>query len=251
MAAEYSGRGDPQATLSLLWGLSRGPRPGPRPRLTPAEIGAVALQMADESGLEALSMRLLAQRMGVSTMALYRYVPGKPELLDLLLELAHAELPDDLVDADWPLRLRQVATDTWSLYLRHPWMLEISTYRASLGPHSLRKYERELRAVEGAGLSDLEMDLVVAAVSDHVRGAARSACEAAAAAQRTGKTDAQWWEMHAALLAQLVDPADFPLAVRVGAAAGAEYGATTDPARSFAFGLERLIEGLERHVRGA
>lgn len=248
MAAEFSGRGDPQATLSLLWSLDAGPKPGRKPSLTPVQIGLAAMELADASGLEALSMRVLADRLGVSAMSLYRYVPGKPELLDLVVELAHAELPQDLPDDDWPVRLEEVARDAWALYLRHPWMLEISTYRASLGPHSLRKYERELQAVASAGLSDLVMDLVVASVSDYVRGAARSACEGRSAKKQTGRTDAEWWSLHACLLEQLVDPNVFPLAVRVGAAAGAEYGATTDPERSFDFGLKRLIQGLQQYV---
>lgn len=127
-------------------------------------------------------------------------------------------------------------------------MLEISTYRAALGPNSLRKYERELQAVADVGLSDLEMDLVASVVSDHVRGAARTALEGRLAAQRTGQSDAQWWDAHGELLQQLVDPQRFPLATRVGAAAGAEYGATTAPERSFEFGLQRLLDGIQAFV---
>lgn len=242
--SRFTGRGDPQTTLTLLWDLPRSTKPGRRPGLTPALIGAEAMALADASGLEALTMRTLGERLGVSAMSLYRYVPGKPELLDLIVELAYAELPETLPDAGWEERLRCVALDTWALYQRHPWMLEVSTYRASLGPHSIRKYERELRAVADAGLGDLDMDLVVAAVSDFVRGAARNAIDARVAMQATGSSDEEWWALHAGLLQQLVDPEVFPLAVRVGAKAGAEYGGTTDPARSFAFGLARLIEGV-------
>jgi AcrR family transcriptional regulator len=204
--------------------------------------------LADTSGLDALSMRALGERLGVSAMSLYRYVPGKPELLDLILELAYAELPQDLPVGDWRARLRRVARDTWDLYLRHPWMLEVSTYRASLGPHSIHKYERELSAVADAGLTDLEMDLVVATVSDYVRGAARTAVDCRFASQATGRSNDEWWDLHAGMLQQLIDPNVFPLAVRIGAKAAAEYGGTTDPARAFAFGLERLIQGLQTFV---
>lgn len=194
-------------------------------------------------------MRALGEKLGVSAMSLYRYVPGKPELLDLLLELAYAELPHDLPAGAWRVRLRRVARDTWDLYLRHPWMLEVSMYRASLGPHSIYKYERELSAVSDAGLTDLEMDLVVATVSDYVRGAASRAVEARTAGQATGRSDEEWWALHSGLLQQLVDPNVFPLAVRIGAKAGAEYGATTEPALAFEFGLERLIEGIQAFLQ--
>jgi AcrR family transcriptional regulator len=207
------------------------------------------MALADAAGLDGLSMRTLGERLGVSAMSLYRYVPGKPELLDLIVELAYAELPQRVPTGHWQDRLAQVARDSWELYLRHPWMLEVSTYRASLGPHSLRKYERELSAAADAGLDDLEMDLVVAAVSDYVRGAAHSLLAARSASQATGQTNAEWWDAHSALLADLVAPKVFPLAVRVGAAAGAAYGGTTDPERAFEFGLRCLIRGLHSHPR--
>lgn len=247
-ASRFTGRGDPQATLSLLWGLPRNARPGRKPGLSPVLIGAEAMALADADGLQALTMRALGERLGVSAMSLYRYVPGKPELLDLIVELAHAELPDALPDAGWEARLLRVALDAWALYQRHPWMLEVSAYRASLGPHSIRKYERELSALNGAGLADLDRDMVVSAVSDYVRGAARNAVDARTAGQATGESEEEWWARHAGLLQRLVDPAVFPLAVRIGAKAGAEYGCTTDPARSFAFGLARLIEGVRLYA---
>lgn len=247
MPSQFTGRGDPQATLALLWGLPRGVKSGRKPRLTPAQIGEVAIELADASGLGALTMRELGDRLGVSPMSLYRYVPGKGELLDLIVELAYSELPQEPPDGPWQVRLALVARDAWELYLKHPWMLEVSTYRASLGPYSIQKYERELGALADAGLDDVEMDLIVSSVSDFVRGAARTAVDARSATAATGHSNAEWWELHAGLLQQLVDPAVFPLAVRVGTAAGAEYGGTTDPDRSFTFGLQRLIEGIQTY----
>jgi len=195
-------------------------------------------------------MRNLGARLGVAAMALYRYVPTKDVLLELVLEAAYAKLPDDLpLRAAWPEQLRLVATDAWNLYLAHPWMLQISVQRPSLGPHAIRKYERELKSIEPAGLPDVEMDLVIATVSDFVRGSARSAIEAASASEATGLSDRGWWEAHAQHLARFVTPDQFPLAVRVGAAAGEAYGAATDPRRTFAFGLERLISGVVLHVQ--
>jgi AcrR family transcriptional regulator len=247
----YVGHGDPRSTLDLLWGNTPETRRGPRRSLTTGAVGVAALELADEGGLAALSMRNLGARLGVAAMALYRYVPTKDVLLELVLEAAYAQLPDELpVRAAWPERLRIVATDAWELYLAHPWMLQISVQRPSLGPHAIRKYERELKAIEPAGLPDVEMDLVIASVSDFVRGSARSAIEAASAPEATGVSDRGWWEAHAEHLGRLVSAEQFPLAVRVGAAAGEAYGGATDPKRTFAFGLERLIGGIVLHVQG-
>lgn len=253
-AVSYVGHGDPRATLDLLWGHAPETRRGPRRSLSTGEVGMAALQLADEGGLAALSMRNLGARLGVAAMALYRYVPTKEVLLELVLEAAYAELPDGLPDglpagAPWPEQLRTVATDAWKLYLAHPWMLQISLQRPSLGPHAIRKYERELQSIESAGLPDVEMDQVIATVSDFVRGSARSAVEAASASDATGMTDLAWWQAHAEHLGRLVKPEQFPLAVRVGAAAGEAYGGATDPRRTFEFGLERLIAGLVLHVQ--
>lgn len=246
----FVGHGDPRSTLDLLWGNTPETRRGPRRSLSTRAVGDAALELADQGGLTALSMRNLGARLGVAAMALYRYVPTKDVLLELVLEAAYAKLPDDLpLRAAWPEQLRLVATDAWNLYLAHPWMLQISVQRPSLGPHAIRKYERELKSIEPAGLPDVEMDLVIATVADFVRGSARSAIEAASASDATGLSDRGWWEAHAQHLARFVTPDQFPLAVRVGAAAGEAYGAATDPRRTFAFGLERLISGVVLHVQ--
>lgn len=248
----FPGQADPETTLNLLWGATPAPesaRRGPKRSLSATLIGTAALELADEGGLAALSMRALGARLDVAPMALYRYLPNKDVLLELVLEAAYAQLPDDLPSgADWQACLRSVATDAWNLYRRHPWTLQVALQRPSLGPHAIRKYERELRAIESAGLSDLDMDLVIAVVSDYVRGSARSATEATTAEAQTGQSDAQWWAAHAAHLERLLQPELFPLAVRVGAAAGAAYGGPTDPARSFGFGLDRLIDGIALQV---
>lgn len=202
------------------------------------------MALADAGGLDKLSMRTLSDALGVSTMALYRYIPGKPELLDLLIDRAYSELPQDPASGeDWEQRLERVALDEWDLYLAHPWMLNVSTYRAPLGPNGLRKYERELQAAAGSGLDDLDMDLLVTSLSSFVRGAARFAREGQAAARHTGQTDMEWWEANAGLLGKLARPEDFPLASRVGTAAGNAYGSNAHPPLSFQFGLRCFIEG--------
>jgi hypothetical protein len=85
-------------------------------------------------------------------------------------------------------------------------------------------------------------------VGDYVHGAARTAVAATLVAQRTGLTDEQWWSRAAPALEKVLDPDRHPTATRVGAAAGAEYNAPSDPARAFGFGLGRLLDGVEAMV---
>jgi AcrR family transcriptional regulator len=246
---EYSGGGDPVRSMQLLWGggdeEGRVTRRGPRPRLTVDEIARAAIAVADRKGLSALSMRRLADDLGVTAMSLYTYVPGKAELLDVMLDAVYGETarPDD-VPGGWRERLRQIARENWALYHRHQWMLQVATTRPVLGPNLVAKYDYELRAVEGLGLTDIEMDMTIAMLGDFVHGAVRAAIAKAQAEQQTGQSEDEWWAAYQPLLAKVFDAERFPTATRVGAAAGEEFQAASAPERTFEFGLQRLLDGL-------
>lgn len=245
MTTEFSGSGDPARTVELLWGLREPSRRGPKQRLTVPQIAAAGIALADGEGLAALSMRRVAERLGVTAMSLYTYVPSKAELVDVMLDTVLGELPRPEVSGGWRARLERVARDKWALYLRHPWLLQVATSRPPMGPNLMARYEYELGAVEGTGLPDVAMDLVVTLVGDYVHGAARAAVAAVQIRQRSGMTDAQWWEGYAPLLSQVLDPDTYPVASRVGSAAGEAFDAPNDPERAFEFGLERVLDGVE------
>jgi AcrR family transcriptional regulator len=251
VSTEYSGTGDPARSIALLWGLADKPRRGPKPRLTVARIVAAAIEVADAEGLPALSMRRVAEHLDVAPMSLYTYVPGKAELIDVMLDTVLAEPARPAqVDGGWRARLELIAREDWALYRRHPWMLYVATTRPPLGPHVSAKYEYDLRAVDGIGLTDIEMDFVVTLLGRFVHGAARGAVEAARAEQVTGMTDEQWWEAHAPLLATVMDGSRYPTASRVGSAVGEKYrAASSAPEDTFAFGLQRFLDGIEAYLR--
>ncbi|WP_084961444.1 TetR/AcrR family transcriptional regulator [Thermoactinospora rubra] len=246
MTVEYSGKGDPARSLALLWRTSEKPSRKGKPELSVARIVQAAIEIADEEGLQALSMRRVAEKLGVGTMSLYTYVPGKPELLDVMFDTVVGETlrPADVPEG-WRARLEHVARENWAMYLRHPWLLQVATTRPVLGPNVVAKYEYELRAVDGIGLTDLEMDLVVTLISGFVHGTARGAVDMAQAERATGVSDEQWWATHAPFLGKMMDPGRFPLASRVGQAAGEAYQAATSPERAFEFGLQRILDGIQ------
>ena len=237
-----TGDGDPARTLALLWRREEPPRRGPRPRLSVDEVVAAAIAAADENGLEAVTTRALAARLGVSTMTLYTYVPGRAELVDLMVDALYLAMPREPWPPRrrWRWRLRQVAAANRDLFSAHPWAARVSTARPPLGPGQLAKYEHELAALEGSGLTDVEMDAALTFLLGFVQSNAVAAQEAAAAG-----SDAEWWETAGPLLARLVDPERYPLASRVGSAAGAEQDAAFDAGRAYEFGLERLLDGLQ------
>jgi AcrR family transcriptional regulator len=242
---EFSGSGDPARSVALLWRRGQRSGRGRKPTLTVDAIVDAAIELADETGLAALSMRGLAERLGVGTMSLYTHVPGKAELIDLMLdsvlgETARPEQPPE----DWRARLELLARENAALFHRHPWMLEIVTFRPPMGPGLIAKYDYELGALEGLGLSDVEMDSVLALVLGYVQSAARAALEAKLVEQRTGLTDEHWWQAQAPLLEEVIDLGRFPVAERVGTAAAIAYEGLWDPDHAFEFGLERVLDGI-------
>jgi AcrR family transcriptional regulator len=248
----YGGRGDPERTMALLWrvgsaGRSAGPPArGPKPKLTVDQIVRTGIELADSDGLAALSMRRVAERLGVGTMSLYTYVPSKAELVDVMFDTALGELArPKRRPATWRERLEDSAWQNFSLCRRHPWLLQVMAMsRPPLGPNSVANYDYDLRAVEGIGLSDLEMDSVVSTMAVFVQGAARAAVESAGSERVTGVTDLQWWEIYGPLVDKYFDAEKYPTAARVGEAFGAEYQSAYDPDHGFRFGLARFLDGV-------
>jgi len=249
MSQVYSGSGDPAKSLELLWRKRPQPSRGPKPALTVEGIVEAALRVADAEGIAAMSMRRVADELGAGAMTLYRYVPGKAELLDVMLDTVYGELPKRVVPGDWRAKLDEVARENRELYLKHPWMLHVAVSRPPLGPQVMAKYEYELAAVEGIGLTDVEMDATVALVNGYVHGAVRAAVEARQVIQHSGMTDKQWWLAHVPHLDRIADIDSFPLATRVGTAVGDEFDAPYDSDHAFEYGLGRLLDGVAALVQ--
>lgn len=248
MATEISGGGDPARTIAMLWGTEELPRRGPKQGLTSAQVIAAAIDVADADGdLAVLSMRRVAESLGSGTMSLYTYVGSRAELVEAMLDVVYGEAVRDLArnaGTEWQAGLREIADVNWALYLRHPWMLQVFTGRPPLGPNAIAKYELELGVIEGIGLSDVEMDAVITLIQTHVEGVARRRIEADQVVRRTGLTDDQWWQAVGPAFAEVFEHARFPIADRVGKAAGQAHQAAHNPEHAYAFGLDRLIEGI-------
>lgn len=235
-------------TLTLLWrgtlGTPQGSR-GPRQRASVDDVVRAGIELADAAGLEALSMRKVADRLGLGAMTLYTYVPGRAELIGLMVDEVAAEA--ELAPHPPALRERMTAVVRllWDEYHRHPWLLQVESSRPWIGPHLSDRYEWQLEAIDGVGLTDLEMDQVVTLLAGFAESAARASIRARTTLEASGITDAQWWEINAPLLGQVMAGRDYPISGRVGQVAGETYDAVSDPDRSFVFGLERILDGIE------
>lgn len=250
---ERTGGGEPSVTLALLWGLpdAKARRKGPPRSVAVPQIVDAALELADNSGLSALTMRAVAQRVGISPMSVYTYVPGKPELLDLMVDALYARMaPYDWGTAPWRERLVAVAEANRAMLSQHPWMTEVAAIsRPPLGPGVMAKYENELAAFDDVGLSDLEIDAALTYLLGFVQSHCRAAHDARRAITDSALSDAEWWAANEPILARAFDPAAYPRAVRIGAAAGEAQGAAWDDERAWSFGLTRTLDGLEKLIR--
>jgi AcrR family transcriptional regulator len=245
-----TGTGEPDRTLALLWrgrvSAADPPRRGPKKSLDVDRVVDDAIALADADGLDAVTMRALARRMGVSTMSMYTYVPGKAELLDLMLDTLHDRMPRPPWRVrTWRRRLTVIAEANRQLLAGHPWAARIdSLSRPPLGPGTLTKYEHELSALDRTGLGDREMDAALTFLLAFVQAHARAADDARRTAAVTGQDDAAWWAANAPLLERLISPADYPRATRVGAAAGQAQGGAYHAQAAWEFGLPRVLDGL-------
>src|SRR5215470_11690273 len=226
-----TGGGDPARTLRLLWrDPAATPRHGPRQGLTVDQIVTAATALADADGMDAVTMRRLADNLGVVPMTLYTYVPGKAELLDLMLDAAYQAMPRaSMAGLPWRQRATGVAGENRVLFESHPWAAAVTTSRPPLGPGLIAKYDHELHAFEGLGLDDIQMDAALTHLLGFVQAWARTAADARATRLGTGLDEEQWWAVSGPVLRKVLDPAAYPLASRVGTAAGTAQRGAYDP----------------------
>jgi AcrR family transcriptional regulator len=242
-----SGSGDIVRSLELLWGSGEPPSRGPKRGLTVDRIVATAVEVADTEGLDAVSMRRLSADLGVGTMSLYRYVPGKAELLDLMLDrvrgLMLADQPSE--PCDWRAAVDALARAELDLYRRHPWLLKVNQTRTVLGPSALRGLELALTGLKGMGLTDPELISVIIAVQSFVTGIVRMEAETVEAAKETGVSDEEFWTRQEPFLDRAMRTGEYPML-----AALSQDAFSTD-FDHFEFGLRALMGGFEAMVAQA
>ncbi|MDH2425295.1 TetR/AcrR family transcriptional regulator [Sphaerisporangium sp. TRM90804] len=217
--------------ITLLWGHRPAPKRGPKPTLTLDTIAAAGIELADADGLAAVTMQRVAERLGVTKMALYRYVPGKVELVALMTDLAMGEPPPPAEATGWRPRL-----DTWARRLldrfrAHPWALEATVGPRAIGPNEFGWMEQATAALTGTGLTGSQILDVAATLTGHVRMIAQQT-----AATPTGAPEQAMSEAIGALL--FSHQARFPTL----------SAAMSDPSgrdQALDFGLRCILDGVE------
>lgn len=214
-------------------------RRGPRSRHSTDDVVARAIALADSGGAAHVTIRALAQSLELTAMSIYTHVNSRDDLLVLMVDEMHARMvATPLDDAGWRARVRGVAEDNLALLRGHPWLLDVDDPRIVLGPGTIAKYDRELHAFDGIGLSEIERDAALSFVLDFTRASA-SRMQEAADRERFG---AFWADAGPRLATYLGD--DLPLAQAVGRAAGEAMDGPYDADVAWDFGLARVVDGL-------
>ncbi|WP_228001870.1 TetR/AcrR family transcriptional regulator [Nocardia australiensis] len=234
--------------IDLLWrdhsAAPQGGARGPRAKVTTSEAVDAAIGLADAENLNAVTVRRLAADLGISTMAVYTHVGSRDDLLVLMIDAVHARQPRPPYGSElWQERVWQIAEADLALYAAHCWLLDVTDQRSSLGPGTIAKYDHELHAFDGTGLSDIDRDAALTFVADFVRASAQAHRPDPHAAD----TAEVWLAWNQRLAGYLGD--SYPLAQQVGAAAGAAMNAAYSPDHAWAFGLERVLDALTALIR--
>jgi AcrR family transcriptional regulator len=136
---------DLPASVELLWGLrDRSRRGGPKPALSLDRIVSAAIELADAGGLAAVSMSRLADKLGFTTMSLYRYIASKEELLLLMIDASIGPPPQVDGSAGWRERAEAWSRELLVFYRTHPWILEVPISGLPAGPRQLLWFDRGL-----------------------------------------------------------------------------------------------------------
>jgi AcrR family transcriptional regulator len=199
-----------------------------------------AIDLADNGGIEALSMRRLSHELGGAPMSLYNHVTNKEDLLDGMIDVVFSEIELPSVEDSWRTAMRQRAISIRSILSRHPWAIGLMDSRTSPGPATLRHHDAVIKCLRDAGFSIELAAHAFSALDSYIYGFALQ--------ERSlpFPTAEQTAERAHAMLAQF--PADdYPhlaeLTIEHVLQPGYDYG------NEYEFGLDLILDGLEKKLR--
>jgi AcrR family transcriptional regulator len=236
-----SGHGtDPLRSIRLMWDPPSAEARGRKPKLSLGQIVDAGISLADQSGVDALSMRNVAASLGAGTMSLYTYISSKAELLELMVDRVHQEMNPAEPSSSWRDQVIDLARQFWRLYHHHPWMLQSNLQRQALGPNVIDVAEGLFVILEKAGLGPADRAHSASLLSHYVQGAARDSILELQSAEATGVGMEEYYAARADFWETYFDVKRFPAHTAIW-----EAGGFDDSADPFLFGLERILDGLE------
>lgn len=222
-----------------------------RPSLSRSLIVATAIGVADEGGLDGVTMRRVGQELGVTGMALYRHVASREVLVELMVdEVVGRFARPGPPSPSWREGLAAVARQEWRTYLAHPWVLAATaTLRPPMAPNMLASMERALASFDGLGLSGPEQVHLLGTVTSYGQGLALSWLHGSSARTADRDATATWWQARLAEVDAGARGPRYPRLAAVTAELGGDGAAEVGIDQEFAFGLERVLDGVEAYLR--
>lgn len=233
--------------VALSWGVAERPQRGPKRELSIERIIDTAVSIADHEGLGAVSMSRIATELGFTTMSLYRYVTSKDDVLALMQD-AVCDVPipaEDDRGTDWRSGLRRWSMASIEVIQAHPWFPDIPISGIPLMPNNLAVLDWGLREMRGLPLTDAEKMGTALLLSSYARAAGVVERDVRQSREK-GAQPPQNGEALTAALAELVTPERFPDLAPLVASGG--YADDEDEQDDFAFGLERILDGIDRYI---
>ncbi|MFE7794600.1 TetR/AcrR family transcriptional regulator [Streptomyces sp. NPDC057460] len=217
-----------------------------RDTLTRDQIVRTAVELLDAEGLEGLNMRALGNRLNSAATAMYWHVKNKDNLVLLATDQVWSELTlPDLDEVDWRTAATAMATDLYAMFTRHPWLVQVFTAHVVYGEGKARHDDHSLAVYESAGFTGAQADQAAAAVFTYVLGNAAGAAATASLTRKLNEAHSTAEEQfqHTMTKAQEIAMRYPRLRARLDTQAAADYAAAPD--KTFEFGLQALLDGLE------
>ena len=212
----------------------------PRVRLNRDRVLRVAVGLADTGGIESLTMRKLGVELGVEAMSLYNHVANKADLLDGMIDVVFAEIDLPTGDSDWRVAMRRRATSAREVLARHRWATGLMESRTTPGPATLRHHDTVLGTLRGAGFSIELAAHAYSALDSYIYG---FALQEPRLPFDNGEETAKVAQAIMSRFASGEYPHLTEIAVDHVMQPGYDYG------NEFAFGLELILDGLDRVLR--
>jgi AcrR family transcriptional regulator len=249
---EASLRVDPELRRrsELLWeDRSRATR-GPKAAFTPDEVVQAAVHIADEDGLSAVTMNAVSTRLGLTTMAVYRYFPNKETLIDAIVDAGMGQPPRRPAAArgSWRDEITRWAHAKRAMLCARPWLAELPFVAAPHGPNWLAWLEAVMEPLATTTLSPADRGQMLSVIDAYTRGASDTAISLARARAR-GITEQEWAAAVGADLGRAIGDPRFPTFAAVITAPSDGQSRTMD--ESFDFGLQRVLDGIELYIQSA
>ncbi|TDD86706.1 TetR/AcrR family transcriptional regulator [Actinomadura rubrisoli] len=222
-----------------IWMRPERPSRGPKPAYSRAQITEAAVRIADAEGLEAATMRRIAAEIGAGAMSLYRYVPSRDNLVELMADRLMGEIDvEGLPSGDWRADLTRYAYGTRAMWLRHPWVATVHRSLPSLGPNQLALIEHVMGVLDPHVSIDENLGLM-AILNGYVESAVREEVSWAEEVRRSGLTESDWMARGAPYVHRLLKDGKYPIFSKIVMEARQPHLSHDD---RFRYGLDRVLD---------